>query len=89
MDAKNHVVTLPMDDYNQLLRANVEADKKIEKNRSEMEKLHQRSREFVSALAFLEEKGLLADFNKKINKSYALEKVGINSEWNRLVNDGQ
>ncbi len=85
MNKELHTVTIPMSDYNELLEANKNAEEKISSNVEYVAKLNLRSREFVSALAFLEEKGLLDEFNSKISKSYKLQSVGINKDYKQLV----
>lgn len=87
MNLDKHKIRLPLSDYNELLKAEQVAKEKIEKNREHMEKLHNRSREFVSALHFMEDKGLLEEFNKKMGKSYKLQSVGKDIEYKMLVND--
>jgi len=85
MKTELHTVTIPVDDYNELLIANKIADEKISANKGHIEKLNTRSREFVSALAFLERKGLLDEFNTEISKSYKLESVGINKDYKKII----
>lgn len=80
-----HTVTLPIADYNELLDADRNAKEKILGYRNDMEELGERSREFVSALAFLEDKGLLDEFNASINKAYKLGSVGINTDYKIIV----
>lgn len=87
MKRENHTVTIPIADYDELLNANRYADKKISDNKSHIEDLQTKSREFVSALAFLEEKGLLDAFNDKISKRYKLASVGINSDYKQLISE--
>lgn len=87
MDTNNHTVTIPIADYNQLIESEQKAKNEIADNAAQVEKLRVRGREFVSALAFLEEKGLLAEFNAKINKHYKLESVGINKGYKALVDE--
>ena len=85
MKIETHTVTIPIDDYNELLTANDKADKKISDNKAHIEELSTRSREFVSALAFLEEKGLLDQFNDRISKKYKLQSVGVNKDYKQLI----
>lgn len=87
MRVENHNVIIPMPDYTELVNAKNAFEDKLKGKLVELSKLQERSREFVSALAFLEEKGLLDDFNKKMNKLYKLESVGINKDYKKLVND--
>lgn len=85
MKKELHIVTIPIADYNELLEANNKAEEKISANKAHIEQLSTRSREFVSALAFIEYKGLLDEFNAKITKSYKLQSVGLNKDYKQLV----
>jgi len=85
MKTENHNVIVPMPDYMELINAKNTFDDKLSVKNIELEKLSERSREFVSALAFLEEKGLLDDFNNKISKKYKLESVGFNKQGKILI----
>lgn len=87
MKTENHTVTLPIADYNKLLEALAVENGKFESMKADLERLHHRSREFVSALSFLEEKGLLAEFNTRTLKRYRLETVDLNRDVKKLVED--
>ena len=85
MKTELHTVTIPISDYNELIKVSELAEEKIAEYRGRMTESQVRSREFVSALAFLEEKGLLDEFNAKISKSYKLREVGKDVTYKQLI----
>lgn len=87
MNTESHTVTLPIRDYNKLLAIQKEEEGKRADMKKDLDALGTRSREFVSALAFLEDHGLLAEFNTHIAKKYALVYVGLNKEVRMLKED--
>lgn len=80
-------VIIDLDEYNALKNQESTFDSKLEEMRVKNAKLDFRSREFVSALSFLEDKGLLDEFNKSMNKLYKLESVGLNKTYKKLVSE--